>query len=304
MSTNIKVLYIAGYGRSGSTILHDILARLDGFIGVGEVNRIWDLGFMENRRCGCGVPFKECEFWRIVGDNAFGGIDQIDKGNLMYWRNGSRTRYLPTSVLPFGTGSLAPRLIAFREHLAKLYRAIQTATGSRVIVDNSKSLAYARLLSTLSSIELYIIHVIRDPRGVVQSLLERNERRRVSMLYRYNSVRNSIVWDTVNVATEILCTASSIQHKVMRYEDFIGSPREALQQIFDLIHENVSDMPLTGSNEVRLGITHSVTGRNRFHVRQVELRTDEEWKARMNPINKAVVNVLTWPLRARYGYLT
>ena len=90
----------------------------------------------------------------------------------------------------------------------------------------------------------------------------------------------------------------------MRYEDFICRPREALQQIFDLVHENVSDMPLIGSNEVSLGITHCVVGRNRFQARKVELRTAEEWKAQMNFVNKAVVNLLTWPLRARYGYLT
>lgn len=303
-ANNTKVLYIAGYGRSGSTILHDVLARVDGFVGVGEVNRIWDLGFVKNRPCGCGVPFRECDFWRVVIAEAFGGIDQIDMSSLLDWRNRSRTRHLPSSMLPAGNQFLASRSKTFREHLGKLYQTVQIVTGSRVIVDNSKSLAYARLLSTLAPIELYIIHFIRDPRGVVQSLLERNERRRVSMLRRYNSVRNSIVWDTVNVATEILCSFSSIQHRVMRYEDFICQPREALQKIFDLVQEDVSNLPLIGSNEVKLGITHCVTGRNRFHVRQVELRPDEEWKARMNFFNKAVVNFLTWPLRARYGYLT
>jgi hypothetical protein len=297
-SDKLKVLYIGGYGRSGSTILHDVLARVDGFIGVGEVNRIWDLGLVENRPCGCGVPFKDCEFWKIVMDKAFGGIDQIDTGSLVYWRNSSRTRCLASTILPSGNSQLN----TFREHLDKLYESIQSVTGSRVIVDNSKSLAYARLLSRLSPIELYMIHVIRDPRGVVQSLLERNERRRVSMLRRYNSVRNSIVWDTVNVATEMLCTASSIEHRVVRYEDFVCRPREALREIFDLIQENVSDLPLIGLNEASIGITHSVTGRNRFQARRVELRPDEEWKAQMNFVNKAVVNLLTWPLRARYGY--
>ena len=37
----VKVLFIAGNGRSGSTILDVILGQLEGFFAVGELRRIW-----------------------------------------------------------------------------------------------------------------------------------------------------------------------------------------------------------------------------------------------------------------------
>ena len=53
----LKVLYIAGEGRSGSTILGNILSQIDGFFSVGEMHHIWDRGFIENWRCSCGATF-------------------------------------------------------------------------------------------------------------------------------------------------------------------------------------------------------------------------------------------------------
>ena len=76
-ASKVKVLYIAGYERSGSTLLHNVLGQLDGFFAAGELNEIWDRSLIENRRCGCGVPFKECEVWRGILINGFGEVESI-----------------------------------------------------------------------------------------------------------------------------------------------------------------------------------------------------------------------------------
>ncbi len=73
----VKVLYIAGYERSGSTLLHNVLGQLDGFFAAGELAKIWDRSLIENRRCGCGAPFRECEVWRRILTNGFGGVESI-----------------------------------------------------------------------------------------------------------------------------------------------------------------------------------------------------------------------------------
>ncbi len=66
MDQKIKVIYIMGWGRSGSTILSSILGQMDGFLQVGEIRTIWSDGFDQNRICGCGKPFLECDFWTRV----------------------------------------------------------------------------------------------------------------------------------------------------------------------------------------------------------------------------------------------
>lgn len=73
MDEPVTVLYIGAFGRSGSTILGQVLGRMPGFVNVGEAWQVWQRGLRENERCGCGQPFRSCEFWSAVGDEAFGG---------------------------------------------------------------------------------------------------------------------------------------------------------------------------------------------------------------------------------------
>ena len=68
----IKVLYIAGWGRSGSTVLGNILGQASGFQFIGEAQSVWQRGFIENQKCGCGKSFKACGLWIEIFNNAFG----------------------------------------------------------------------------------------------------------------------------------------------------------------------------------------------------------------------------------------
>src|SRR6476469_754930 len=54
------VLFIAGWGRSGSTLLDRMLGQVPGVFSAGELRDIWDRGVREDRLCGCGQPFHEC----------------------------------------------------------------------------------------------------------------------------------------------------------------------------------------------------------------------------------------------------
>jgi hypothetical protein len=57
----IKVLYIAGFGRNGSTILGNILGELDGFFHGGELNFVWERNLLDNRRCGLVLEVRASE---------------------------------------------------------------------------------------------------------------------------------------------------------------------------------------------------------------------------------------------------
>ena len=72
------VLFIAGWGRSGSTLLDRMLGQVPGVFSAGELRDIWERGVREDRLCGCGQPFRECAVWRKVGEVAFGGWDALD----------------------------------------------------------------------------------------------------------------------------------------------------------------------------------------------------------------------------------
>src|SRR3712207_9355320 len=67
---SIKVLYVVGLGRSGSTILSNSLGQIGGFFSGGELNFIWKHNVLEDRLCGCGRPFRECPVWTRVMDRS------------------------------------------------------------------------------------------------------------------------------------------------------------------------------------------------------------------------------------------
>ena len=45
----VRVLYIAGSGRSGSTILDRTLGQVDGFFSAGELCNLWGRGLLARR---------------------------------------------------------------------------------------------------------------------------------------------------------------------------------------------------------------------------------------------------------------
>ena len=74
----VKVLYLAGPTRSGSTILSNILGEIDGFFNAGQIFELWDKGLAENGLCGCGQQLTTCEIWSTVFKKAFTNAKRID----------------------------------------------------------------------------------------------------------------------------------------------------------------------------------------------------------------------------------
>nr|MDQ3591030.1 sulfotransferase [Actinomycetota bacterium] len=80
-------------------------------------------------------------------------------------------------------------------------------------------------------------------------------------------------------------------------------PRQRLVDVLKHLGEEDAEVPLVGEREVKLGVSHTVSGNpNRFDTGAVELRTDREWISKMNPRDKALVTALTMPLLLRYHY--
>jgi len=78
MANAMKVLYIGGSGRSGTTIIGNILGSARGFVHVGELRYIFDRGLIQNRLCGCSAPFRRCSVWNEVLLQAFGSANGVD----------------------------------------------------------------------------------------------------------------------------------------------------------------------------------------------------------------------------------
>ena len=302
----MKVLFMAGSGRSGSTILHNVLGQIDGFFPVGEIRYIWERGALRNFLCGCGKPFRECDFWLEVMDRAFGGIDKIDPDELFELTESFRIRNLPLTWVPPLRRRELSRLGSYLDYLSRLYASIEQVSGCRVIVDSTKNPSYGYLLERVAGLDLYHLHFVRDSPAVSYSWSQKKQFQPGENMARKGSVKSALQWDARNLSAELFLHHDRERWMSVRYEDMMIDPRRTVRAIVDWLGEPDAVLPFTSEREVRLDRrNHSVFGNEvRFATGPVTLGPDERWRAGLDERDAITVKALTWPLRARYGYLS
>jgi len=306
-----KVLYIGGFGRSGSTLVERILGQLPGFCSAGEVVFLWQRGLIDGQLCGCGVPVPECEFWSRVGKTAFGGWDQIDAHEMLaLQRRADRNRFIPSMVAPAVRPGARGDVARYGDVLSRLYRAIGEISGAQVVIDASKHASTAFLLTTrVPGLDVRVVHLVRDPRGVAYSWTKEIKKPEVTgedaFMPVYSPVSSGRQWLSYNLLFEALRTVPAAKSAVFRYEDMLADPRADLERI--LAHAGEPVLPesfaFLGEGEVLLGVDHTVAGNPmRFHQGPLALRLDEAWKSKLPERDQRIVAAVTTPLRLRYGY--
>lgn len=307
----LRVLYIAGIGRSGSTLLNRTLGATPGFFAGGELMHFFGRGVSENELCACGSPFRECDVWGevigVLGETATPGrAAEIDP----FRHTITEGKHLLTMLLsPWKPPSLRGPLEDYRRTVVEIYRAVQRVTGCRVLVDSSKNLSYARLLQGIPELRIFLVHLVRDPRGVTYSMSKTVRRPGVpwseEYLSRRGPLRGSMLWMLANTAAESLRLRSDGYVRV-RYTDFVESPATTLRRVLRMTgeSEDAGRLAHLDGRTLRLGVQHILSGNPvRGLIGEIPLREDLEWRGEMRPARRRLVTALTLPLLHRYGYL-
>lgn len=303
-----RILYLAGLGRSGSTLLDNILDQIDGIFTAGELHYLWDRSLVDNRLCACGEPFESCPLWREVMAAFDADGAPVDPQRLV----AIRESFTPFAAL---AGRLRGRSAAARAELApyveamgRLYRAIHRVTGCRAIVDSSKSPAWGYLVESLPGFDFAVAQVLRDARAAAFAWSKRKvydpSGETPMMMTQMSASRSARQWLKWNLATELLWRRWPGGYLRLRYEDFVAEPRRAVEQVAGLaLGETPNELPFRGATEVDLGVNHSVAGNpSRFKTGAVTLRSDDVWRRELGRRDHALVTAMTWPLLVRYGY--
>jgi len=299
----MKVLYIAGVERSGSTIFQNVLGQAPDLWACGELRQLWHRALLQGRSCGCETePLAECPFWQQVFERAFGGIGNVQAERWFSYRQRTRTRHFPLLLFPKGGDLLRARLGKYPDVLARLYTAIQDVSGRDIIIDSSKSPTHAWLLDTIPQLELLVVHLLRDPRGVAYSILKR--KRQGHPAYSSYSLRHSAVeWGLTNYLSEKLRSVGEMKYKRMHYESFTRTPLEVVNQVLGWVDAEEKGGSWIDGHEVTLSTTHTAGGSpHRFSTGTIRLREDSAWETGLNEEEKRQVERWTGGLMSRYGY--
>lgn len=223
-----RVYYIAGAGKSGSTILDIILGNNTGVFSAGELKHLISNGFYGNEYCSCNKKLTECEFWSSIinewKETMQLSIDEYQDILNRYNRNKATFQLLVQLMFP--TKLFKKALI----DTFTLYEIIARRSGSTIIIDSSKS-AQRILFLRKAGIKLNVILLIREFSQVLNSnkkVFKKNIEKGIEKDFKpLSTLYVFITWflDTV------LPWMFSIGIKLSRihYRDLINNPSDALK---------------------------------------------------------------------------
>ena len=302
-SGRVKVVYIVGAGRSGSTLVGNILGQIEGVFHAGELVRVWKYGLAHDTRCGCGARLRSCQMWREILNGAAPGVledEERVRDLATLQREATRTRQLlrisaGRRVVPAAIGRYA-------QLMEGVYQAIARSTRSSVVVDSSKRPTPAALLRRMPSIDPFYVHLVRDPRAEVFSWTRTRSfpGEPGGELQRVPTLRAAAAWVAYNTLAEWVQRRGPSMR--VRYEDLCADPRDLVDRI---VADADLPAPFTAfaDDGVVLERIHGIGGNpSKRNVGFVPVRSDDEWVREQRTSARATVTMLAAPVMHRYGY--
>lgn len=304
------VLYLAGLGRSGSTLLERILGELPGACPAGELVHLWNRGVELDELCSCGEPFSQCEFWSAVGEAAFGGWDNLPVARVEELRKAlDRSRRIP-AMLRHTDSDFATELREYTNYYAALYDAIRTVSGASVVIDSSKHPSLAFALAARRDLDLRVVQMVRDPRAVAYSWTKATKRPEASgvdnanaVFTTYSPARAARLWLGHNASLTLL-PRRGIPLLTVRHEDVLDDPRGVVQTIATWAGLPANtEIPVSADKVAQLAPTHTVSGNPmRFKTGAVPIIADDTWRRQARPADMRAVTAITMPLLHHFDY--
>ncbi|MHC5060934.1 MAG: sulfotransferase family protein [Planctomycetota bacterium] len=306
----MKIIYIAGQGRSGSTLIERLLGQHKSFFAAGELKYFWSRVYPNDYLCGCGSKIRNCEVWAAVlklFEKTYPEFSQ--KLFLQQQKRLDRMRFLPYLHFLQKTGRKNDLIASFNRDMELFYKTVFEVTGTEYLIDSSKDPSFVYLCTMNPNLDITVIHIVRDSRAVAHSWSrhklrpEINSRQPLEMT-RYKPALSAIKWDIINQFCEWIRTEKTRYFRIY-YENFIRNPQGNLKKLFaELGVPDETDQIFLSDHCAKLEAQHTVSGNPmRFDNGSVEIKLDDGWKHNMKPSDRLLVSFLSWPWLLKYKYL-
>lgn len=303
----IRVIYIAGAARSGSTVLDTVLGNHPNVASFGELVNLPKSGWINNEYCACYQRVCACPFWsevRAQWEMYEGKVDvkQYVAAQDRFTRIRSLPRLLRERFNP------SPSFQRYKNQTYSLFKVIRAVSGRSVLVDSSKRPVRAYVLSLIPGIDLRVIQLVRDGRGVLWSLKKRYAKDEEA------GVQHAIVpqptWRVAAswIATNLLaaCVRRWVRpgySALVRYEDFVGNPERVLCRVGETVGLDLGQVGTQLAAGMPMKVGHSVAGNRVRMTGHIRLCPDVEWIEKLDAANRRLFWALTGWLMQGYGYM-
>jgi hypothetical protein len=300
----VKVLFIAGWLRSGTTVTGNVLGSTPGAIHIGELNYLWMKEHPAGFECGCGQVIFECPVWRPVFEKLGMTTErryEIRQLRRDAWRNDD----VPRRYWDWRRDKID---LGYPEALGEVYAALVDQPGVDVVVDSTKNPSDALAAALAPGVDLHLLHVVRDPRAAAYSGMQEKSHGSDSsghQMVQFSASRNTFHWDVRNLLIE-RCVKPAVaegRYRRVRYEDLMATPRTTFGQIADWVGLDPAGLPFSDESTLRMTRSHTVMGNpNRHSDGDTTLRLDTRWVDKLGRRDRRTAALLASPLMTRYGY--
>jgi hypothetical protein len=240
MGTEMQVVYVAGWMRSGTTLIGDLLGASSAATCIGEIRPMM-LAPTEHSVCDCGASIQECPVWgeplRRWTEPQLKEIGQ--RGSHLLSPKGVLVNRL-LGVPP------DPTVIEYAQFLRLLAKGIETP----LIVDTGKSPAGFLLWKLANVGPVHVVHILRDPRQVAKAEAKPTA---VSGLPHRSAPSSFLRWGIYNSLNTLLGGSADTYTKV-EFGKLLDNPQEQIGRIWNSIGLSEPTPQITGRTFTK---THS-----------------------------------------------
>lgn len=257
-----RLVYIAGAGHSGSTLLEMFVSGAPSHVGLGEVFQLVDrrnpiIDNLDGHRCSCGATVAECRYWSPII---------------------AALRAIP------------------RDDEAARYRALADGFRQRfddkaVMVDSSKTPEGLTAAIASGAFDIHVLHLVRDVRSWLVSQRKSYARNGVAT-WQANRARDGLLkgtakyaartplvdarrWQAVNRAIEGIVETNALPSLPVSYERLCFDTGAVKTEIENFLGVRIASYGDAGAR----ADNHSIFGnRMRFEPEKLrEIRYDNGW---------------------------
>ena len=303
-SPPLRVVYLAGSGHTGSTLLALFMDAHPQMVSVGETSFKLKLQGAAGARltCSCGASYVDCQFWQDVFSRVREAGYEL---NAAEWSNDFRyrhwlahrllTRYSARTSLRVFQDTAAAVLPWHRARINRVRRvnvefiraALQVARAD-VFFDTSKLAVRLKHLLETPELDIKVVRLVRDVRGYASSA----KRRGGSVLDAATTWRKDL-----QCLDHITRSLPADRTMVLRYEDLCRDPGTWLRSLYGFCGVRAIEPP-----EFVISGEHHVLGNSMRKEKTIRIRLDESWRTSLTHDEQTRVLAIAGGYLEKLGY--
>ncbi|MEJ2621587.1 MAG: sulfotransferase domain-containing protein [Candidatus Thiodiazotropha sp.] len=280
------IIYLMGAGRSGTTALTTFLGNNSSIQAIGEMHQFFE-HIEHNKPCSCGALLGKCEFWSEI-------LNYLPHD---YLKNPKEYRAICDT---FEYHKAIPKYLfhAFKSEDLEKYcdinevvlNAVEKTHTQSYIIDSAKYIGRALGLSKSKKINLKIIYVIRDVRGVIYSFSKKVQSSRTPL-------STIMYWLVINGVAEIVYRFTPKDKIIkLKYEDLVEMPNRELERLEEFLDTDLSDIKGRIMHDEPFDMPHIIGGNRIKSNKQIHFKRDVSWKDDTSAFYRVAYYLLASPI--------